>query len=90
MLLILIALATFFAYAGVVYAERFERIEATLEILQANSCKCEYFLKGYDEEEKPYLLGPYNSRNMAEEYLHVEEEFGSDSLMILEDCECSK
>lgn len=89
MLVILTAMAMFLAYAGAAYAERFSRIESTLEILQANSCKCEYYLKGWDGNG-PYLFGPYNSRTMAEEYRSVELEMGTDSLTIIEDCECSK
>jgi hypothetical protein len=88
LLVCFLGMAMFLAYAGVAYAERFERIEYAIEILQSNACQCDYYVKGWDDEGKPYLIGPYNTEGMATEYLVIEREYGTDSLNIITDCEC--
>ncbi len=80
----------FLGYAGVAYAERFHRIEYAIEILQSEACHCDYYVKGWDNEGKPYLIGPYNTQGMADEYLKIEQEFGVDSLTTIKDCECER
>lgn len=90
LLVLFTGMAMFLGYVGVAGAERFSRIESAIEILQSEACKCDYYVKGWDKEDKPYLIGPYNTEGMAIEYLHIEQEYGTDSLIIVEDCECER
>lgn len=89
--IVLIGLALFLSYAAVVHEERLQRCEGAIEILKADNCRCQYYLKGRDQEGKPFLLGGFDSRFMAEQYMEVEKGYGTDSLTILQDCdECER